>query len=132
MATKAWKGAPSNTPSPYGSRLQVINSVSMMTRSQLATSAQTPRTPARELPISGRSLENSLIMFQNETNPQSIATVNATSASQPLETTPTGQVEAVNPPIDPIEHLDDINFRDNNSNLEGEPTTERLFANLKE
>lgn len=57
------KDAPTNISSFSGSRPQAFNSVGIMTRSQLAASSRTPRTPLRGLPTTGRGPVAYPVMF---------------------------------------------------------------------
>lgn len=66
-------------------------------------------------------------MFHSVTTPNStrrpVVVVNITSASQPLETIATISGGAPNPPINPVEGIEDVDVRDYHSGSEGEHTT---------
>lgn len=112
-----------NTPSHSGSQPQAFNSAGMMTRSQLAASARTPWTPSRGLPITGRTIVASPIIFHHEDSPYRVTiTVNVTSASQGLETTISGVRGSQDRPADPSTSMKNVDIKDYHFDSEGEHT----------
>lgn len=127
MFIRVKKDVSADTSNPSEPRLRVFNFVGMMTRSQLAVSVKTPRTPSTSSPTTRRGLVASLVMFYYEDNPYSThraaATVNITSTSQATEATIVGLGGSEDLPINPTKNIENVNLRDYHSGSEGEHTT---------
>lgn len=116
-----------DTSSPSEPRPQVFNSVGMMTRSQLAASARTPKTPSRGPLTTGRGIVASPVMFYHEDSPYSthiaIVTVNVTCTSQETEATIVGPRGSQDFSTDPTTNIENIDLRDYYFGSEREHTT---------
>lgn len=127
MFTGVRKDASVDTPSSPEPQPRAFNSASMMTKSQLAANARTPKAPSRGLPIIGRGPTASPVMFYHEDSPctshRAAAIVNVTSTSQGSQATIMGSSRGQDLLIDPTTGIENVDLRDYHSDSEGECTT---------
>ena len=99
----------------------------MMTKSQLAASAKTPRTFSRGLPTTKRASVASLVIFYHRDSPhttsRAVVTVNITSILQGPEVTIAGSRGGQDLPIDPTTNIENVDLKVYHSNSKGEHTT---------